>query len=69
MLDIRRLQILKTLEVEGTMTAVAAKLHMTTSAVVSLSIFWIASSSVAMATARSAVCASRNSLRSEACAS
>ncbi|NWL34197.1 LysR family transcriptional regulator [Paenarthrobacter nitroguajacolicus] len=33
MLDIRRLQILKTLEVEGTMTAVAAKLHMTTSAV------------------------------------
>ncbi|WP_347108981.1 LysR family transcriptional regulator [Paenarthrobacter sp. S56] len=33
MLDIRRLQILKTLELEGTMTAAAAKLHMTTSAV------------------------------------
>lgn len=33
MLDIRRLHILKTLELEGTMTAAAAKLHMTTSAV------------------------------------
>ncbi|MEV7662553.1 LysR substrate-binding domain-containing protein [Paenarthrobacter sp. NPDC089316] len=33
MLDIRRLQILKTLELEGTMTAAATKLHMTTSAV------------------------------------
>jgi len=32
-LDIRRLQILKTLELEGTMTAAATKLHMTTSAV------------------------------------
>ncbi|SEI98639.1 LysR substrate binding domain-containing protein [Arthrobacter sp. yr096] len=33
MLDIRRLHILKTLELEGTMTAAAATLHMTTSAV------------------------------------
>ena len=33
MLDIRRLQILKTLALEGTMTAAATKLHMTTSAV------------------------------------
>ena len=33
MLDIRRLHVLKTLELEGTMTAAAAKLHMTTSAV------------------------------------
>ncbi|MDR6987502.1 DNA-binding transcriptional LysR family regulator [Paenarthrobacter nitroguajacolicus] len=33
MLDIRRLHVLKTLNLEGTMTAAAAKLHMTTSAV------------------------------------
>ncbi|MFF2318793.1 LysR family transcriptional regulator [Arthrobacter sp. NPDC058097] len=33
MLDIRRLHILKTLALEGTMTAAATKLHMTTSAV------------------------------------
>lgn len=33
MLDIRRLHVLKTLDLEGTMTAAAAKLHMTTSAV------------------------------------
>lgn len=33
MLDIRRLHIPKTLELEGSMTAAAAKLHMTTSAV------------------------------------